>query len=262
MLPHQFNCSKLVIRSTLLRAETNPVSSLRIVKVPTWKNQNQILEQVYRGEEVMKVEQVQTKFLKMILGLPSSTPTAALYMELGVWPVRERLEYLTFMLYQDLARRKEGVASSIVQSDEMKQFPNFIVERAKRTMIGLGKTSFDPRSKDKQEWAKILRKGLLKRIEIRLKAEMDGKTKSRFIVNRKFKRKGYIFKETGNTALQILRIRLNMFPTKSNFKANQESFACPKCSSQDDTTEHVVECYTGLKSKELRRFDTKIGKRS
>ena len=61
----------------------------------------------------------------------------------------------------------------------------------------------------------------------------------------------------GNTALQILRIRLNMFPTKSNFKANQESFACPKCSSQDDTTEHVVECYTGLKSKELRRFDTK-----
>ena len=109
-------------------------------------------------DEMMKVEQVQTKFLKMILGLPPSTPTAALYMELGVWPVRERLEYLTFMLYQDLARRNEGVASSIVQSDEMKEFPNFIVERAKRTMISLGKTSIDPRSKDKQEWAKIVEK--------------------------------------------------------------------------------------------------------
>ena len=102
----------------------------------------------------------------------------------------------------------------------------------------------------------MLKKGLTKKIVARLKEEMKDKTKSRFVVDSVFKRKKYFYKEAGYTALQILRIRLNMFATKSNFKANQDNFTCPKCNTHNDTTEHIVECYTNLSSSELKKEDS------
>ena len=80
------------------------------------------------------------------------------------------------------------------------------------------------------------------------------KTKSRFIVNGVFKRKKYFYEEAGHTALQIYRI--NMYATKSNFKANQDNFTCPKCNTHNDSTEHIVECYTDLSSSELKKEDS------
>ena len=114
----------------------------------------------------------------------------------------------------------------------------------------------DPRSKNKQEWTKVLKKGLTQKIAARLKDEKKDKTKSRFIVNGVFKRKKYFYKEAGHIALQILRIRLNMYATKSNFKANQDNFTCPKCNTHNDSTEHIVECYTDLSSSELKKEDS------
>ena len=127
--------------------------------------------------EMQRVEQIQSTYLKKILELPPSTPTAAMYMELGIWPVRERLEYLTCMLYQDLARRKKGVAAQLIQCTEMELVPNFIVQRAKNVITSINEVQTDPRSKNKQEWSKVLKKGLTKKIVARLKEEMKDKTK-------------------------------------------------------------------------------------
>ena len=53
-------------------------------------------------EELKRVEQVQSKSLKRILELPESTPSAALFLETGIWPATERILYLTGMLYQNM----------------------------------------------------------------------------------------------------------------------------------------------------------------
>ena len=61
----------------------------------------------------------------MILELPESTPTAALFLETGIWPVTERVEYLTSMLYQNMTKRKE-VAPLVVQHQEVSPTKNCI----------------------------------------------------------------------------------------------------------------------------------------
>ena len=43
------------------------------------------------GEEVQAVERVQSNYLKVILELPTSTPSAALFMETGICPATKRM---------------------------------------------------------------------------------------------------------------------------------------------------------------------------
>ena len=45
-------------------------------------------------------------------------------------------------------------------------------------------------------------------------------------------------------AKTIIRIRLHMISTKCNYKRDEEDTKCRKCDKEDETTEHVLECYT------------------
>ena len=74
-------------------------------------------------KEVKEIERIQSRYLKMLLELPASTPTAALYLETGIWPVTERIEYLTSMLYQNMSKRKE-IAPLITQHQQMSSTKN------------------------------------------------------------------------------------------------------------------------------------------
>ena len=56
--------------------------------------------------EIKEMEKIQSKFLKKICELPITTPTAALFMETGVWPVTETIDYLTAMLYHEMITSK------------------------------------------------------------------------------------------------------------------------------------------------------------
>ena len=71
-----------------------------------------------------------------------------------------------------------------------------------------------------------------------------------------FRRKKYLNEEDAHLAKEILRIRLNMFPTSSNFKSGNENLLCPHCESNKDTTEHIVHCYTNVKIAALKSEDS------
>ena len=45
----------------------------------------------------------------------------------------------------------------------------------------------------------------------------------------------------------ILRIRLHMISTKKNHKRDEEDTKCRKCVENEETTEHVLDCYTNTK---------------
>ena len=67
-----------------------------------------------------------------------------------------------------------------------------------------------------------------------------------------WQRKGYINEMTGDMAVQVMKIRLNMWPLKSNYKKKNAETACPKCKENEDNTEHVLQCFADIDQDELR----------
>ena len=108
----------------------------------------------------------------------------------------------------------------------------------------------------KSKWKELCKEKISEEIRVRLKRDITGKTKARFVQQDEWKRKEYIDNEDGYVALAVLKIRLNMWPLRMNFKKDNESWLCPKCGIADDTTEHVIKCYTELDDATLMNSST------
>ena len=86
---------------------------------------------------------------------------------------------------------------------------------------------------------------------------MEGKTKSRFVIEETFgAAKEYINNYSAHDVIDILKIRLNMMETKSNYKSKYNNWDCPKCRTHQDTTEHIVECFTDVSKDAITQVDS------
>ena len=80
---------------------------------------------------------------------------------------------------------------------------------------------------------------------------MEDKTKSRFVIKETFGEvKEYVNRYSAYNGIEILRIRLNMIDTKSNYKTKYLNWDCPKCKKHINRIEHIVECFADV-SKEV-----------
>ena len=77
--------------------------------------------------------------------------------------------------------------------------------------------------------------------------EMAGRTKCRTIENYKWGRKEYIKESRSGTIKDKIEIRLHMWEVKANYGMKGLDSRCPMCQSEEDTTEHVLECNKGDK---------------
>ena len=203
-------------------------------------------------EEVEAIGQIQSKYLKLIMELPQSTPTAALYNDTGIWPVKEHIQYLTAMLYYGMMKKENRVATRILKMQERKIVKDSVTERLSKMLTSIGKSIEDAKKEEKSVWKRTIKKSLSREIEKRLANEMKDKTKSRLIYGDKFKRKRYLKEESGTVALDILKIRTNMIELKANYRSRHEEVLCHKCKKSEDKVEHVIKCYADIEAKELK----------
>ena len=66
------------------------------------------------------------------------------------------------------------------------------------------------------------------------------KKQLRKIKDDKWERKIYIEQCKGGIVKGIIKIRLNMWDLKKNYKKEEEQPLCPLCEIEEDTTEHVL----------------------
>ena len=52
--------------------------------------------------EMKEISKIQVSALKQILHLPKSTPNIGILFETGIWPIKERIEYSTMMLFHSV----------------------------------------------------------------------------------------------------------------------------------------------------------------
>ena len=204
-------------------------------------------------KDIADIEKLQGKYLKRICEVPISTPTAGLFMELGIWPATEWILYLSAMLYHELIRGDEyRVSSKIVKEQSKKEMNNSLPQRIRSMMKYVPCKIEDIEKLKKSTWKRMVKKAMLAKIDGRLKEIMKDKTKSRFAIKESFgEARSYIKNHSGYNAIDILKIRLNMTETKSNFKSKYTDCYCPKCKTYNDTTEHVVQCFTEVNAEEI-----------
>ena len=64
--------------------------------------------------EMKEISKIQVSALKQILHLPKSTPNIGILFETGIWPIKERIEYSTTMLFHSVISDDERIAKEIV----------------------------------------------------------------------------------------------------------------------------------------------------
>ena len=82
--------------------------------------------------EMQPIEKIQNQSLKKILQLQVTIPSTGLLKETGIWPEKERIEYLTLMLIHSIINsNKESISQKIILEQRKKGIPNALYERAK-----------------------------------------------------------------------------------------------------------------------------------
>jgi hypothetical protein len=200
-------------------------------------------------EEIDKFEKIQYRQLKSIMHMRESTPNIGILMETGIWPIREKIYYHKMMLYHTLIHSDDKrVAKMLVEEQKNNDIPRTFYSKVKEIskLININLNNADKMGKEK--WRKQCKDKLRENIQTRMNKYISESTKLRFLLNDKFEMKQYIKEVAGNTAIKIMRVRLNMVDVRMNYKGSHGGdLSCPLCRVENDTTEHLLLCKTNRK---------------
>ena len=111
----------------------------------------------YRRRSTSSRKSTKQLNLKVILELPTSTPSAALFMETeaGICPATERIQYLTSMLYQNMMKRSGSTAATIVQAQQKSKTTSTMSDRMTAVIEYIKKTSKEIKEMQQSDLKKI-----------------------------------------------------------------------------------------------------------
>ena len=96
-------------------------------------------------------------------------------------------------------------------------------------------------TKEKKQLKILIENKINLGLQKQLNINKDNLTKQRFI--NEYKQKDYIKDLQFIQCITMLKIRLNMIEVKSNYKGTyKNTLKCELCKTEDDTTEHLLQC--------------------
>ena len=194
-------------------------------------------------KQVEKLEKIQKNLLTTILELPASTPYLGLLSEMGIWPFKYLVEYKKVMLlHQIITTKKTRFITEIIEDQIKDTWEGCWTEQTKEICQKYELEINDIRNKTKEQLKKTMKDKIDKELNELIKKESKEKTKLRFCSD--FKQKEYTMNGRINnqTVKNILKLRMNMFELKCNYKGISKSETCDLCKKYRDTTEHLFEC--------------------
>ena len=74
---------------------------------------------------------------------------ATIYSKIGIWPVKEHIQYITAMLYYGMMKKENRVATRILKMQERKMMKDSVPERLSKMLISIGKSIEDAKKEEK-----------------------------------------------------------------------------------------------------------------
>ena len=199
-------------------------------------------EEVWYGiktSELAALESPDRKLLKRILGLPSSAPSAELYLELGLMRIGTILKArrLNFLHYLTKLTRSEMLSKFFrCQWCYTKEYDWCTQIRKDLADFDLPSDLAKISSSSKIKWNTLVKKRA-KVFELRELLNMkQSKYKSKMgdLVYNSLTMQDYLVECEVNLAKIILSYRLNMSKFWGNFKGKEKMKMCPLCDSHED----------------------------
>ena len=232
-------------------------------------------------QNMLELERLQLKFLKLILWLPMSTPNVFIFLEYGVLPLeheiqRRRLTYLHHILnLKDTDPAKLAYSQGLRLSHE----PNWANDIKKlRERYGISVSDQEVSDMSKAKWKKIVVDRVKEVVFDDLQQELRASSKMKEVQYNQFSCQKYLQAMDAVSVRKIARLRSRTFRCKANHRSSNSSnlgcrTGCPAVETQDhllnckniqgDVAELDssvvrkvdVDCYSGAVRELLRRFD-------
>ena len=195
----------------------------------------------WRKSDIVALEKVQAKLLKILLKLPESTPYWGLLNELGIWPLEDILNYKKMMLLQNL-----------LASDDSRMAKNLIIHQKKFeveaswyvNVNNIGKhyviqMENEELLNNKQAWKKHVKEQIYKNIVERSEEKIKTMTKLRHQKEQRFIMQSYIHETNIYRIRDLFKVKLELHDIGRNHGKDR---LCLGCNQAEETTEHIIAC--------------------
>ena len=206
-----------------------------VVIAPTILSNTETWYEISKSEQE-EIQKIHHKTLTKALQLPKTTPYMGIISEINEVPFVEIIWYRKFIFYYRLVKSDERRVARIILMEQIKEHEAWykeIHQYAEENDISLKVNEITY-----EQYKDHVKQKIYDKIKKDLELAKVTKTKLRFI--NPGKRQEYVnhcsIKETSS----IMRIRLHMVDVRANYGGG----ICRKCEQEQETTEHVLECFS------------------
>lgn len=201
-----------------------------------------------KEKEIDEIEKIDRILLRRILNVPTSTPSALLYLEMGVIPLRYILQARRLMFLQYILKRKnDDLLLKFFNAQTREPCKNDWSNTVKKDLEELGlEFNFEEiKLFSKSIWLKKVKEACkISAFENLLETQMDY-SKGSNIGYGKLMMRSYLKskKISSNQARIIFKIRTRMMKVKNNFRNGASETKCSVCKDGEDSQVHIfMEC--------------------
>ena len=208
--------------------------------IETWYNLS--------SKEIEDLELIDRMLLKRIFGVPSSTPTAYLYLELGIAPLRYVIQGRRSMfLHYIITRKEDDLLYKFFKAQLREPTTNDWCTQVKLDLEDLGiEEDFDfIKSLSKSQMSKMVKEAYKQKAFDDLIDHQLSYSKGDNLEYGELKIRGYLKNLSINPseAKFIFMLRTRMLNFKHNFKGSHlNDLLCPCCFQEQDTQLHLISC--------------------
>ena len=211
--------------------------SVKMLNSDTWTNLTK--------QDIDDLESLDKLLLKRILQTSSSTPNCAVFLELGVEPVRFLIQgKILLFLHHILTRKENELIFQVYKAQKSQPIENDFSEIVRKDMADLDINSYtdkDIASMSKFKWKKIVKSSIKTTALKYLLEESNGKSKMENLTYDCLQLQEYLKSSTMSKTRKLLalKLRCRMTPVANN---QGQKIKCKLCDMGSDDQPHLINC--------------------
>ena len=198
-------------------------------------------------ENMLSLERIQLKFLKLALWLPLSTPNVFIFLEYGVLPLEHEIQKMRIIYLHHILTLCEDDPVRLTYHQQLKLIyePNWANNvKHLRLVYNLESTDLEIANMSKDQWKQIVTKRINSFVFEKLvnKASSSSKVVENFYPE--FKIQDYLLKLDATSCRKIARLRSRTFSCKLNHKTYYEGreMNCRAGCAVEESQQHLLNC--------------------
>ena len=213
-----------------------------LINTETWPH--------FTTERVEAFERIEQNFFRKILKAHSKTPIEAIYLELGVLPLRFNIMKRRILYLQDILNRDdEELTKQVICQQKVSCYDGDFYPQVCKDMASISISEQDLKCTKQQLKNLVHDKVKTKAYQFLIsKAREHSKIREEIYENGEGAAYYMDNRFTPDLVTLLFKFRTRTYLVKNNFRNNYRNtnINCPICDAQDDKQEHIFECHNIL----------------